>query len=178
MRKKFWGLLSENFALYFLIKITGTFFAIYIFASFTPLVDAQLYLDFSSSMGGRPFRTKIVHAIASCLNYISNPFFTHLIFSIFSGIGILILSYVLKNRFILLLLIAPSALIWTSIVGKEAIFYGTGTLLLAFWTIYIKDSHKKFNITNCLTILSLFLLCILFRPHYTIPLIYLLLPIL
>ena len=172
MRKKIWKLLSENFALYFLIKITGTIFALYVFALFTPLVDTQIYLDMSSSIGGAPLRTKLTHEIASYVNHISNPFLTHLIFSLFSGIGILILSYVLKNRFILLLLIAPSALIWTSIVGKEAVFYGAGTLLLAFWAIYIKDSQKKLNITNCIAILSLFLLCILYRAHYTIPLIY------
>ena len=170
--KKLYILLTNNIALYFFIKISATIFTLYVFGLFTPLVDTQIYMDISSSMGGAPLRTQIVHTIASCFSYISNPLFTHLIFSLFSGIGILILSYVLKNRFILLLLIAPSALIWTSIVGKEAIFYSAGTLLLALWTIYIKDSNKKLNITNCLTILSLFLLCIVFRAHYTIPLIY------
>ena len=170
--KKLYKLFSNNIALYFFIKISATIFTLYVFGLFTPLVDTQLYMDISSSMVGAPLRTRIVHTIASCFSYISNPLFTHLIFSLFSGIGILILSYVLKNRFILLLLIVPSALIWTSIVGKEAIFYGAGTLLLALWTIYIKDSNKKLNITNFLTILSLFLLCLVFRAHYTIPLIY------
>ena len=172
--KRLYPLLYRDFTLDLLIKITGNICAIYVFALFTRLLDSEIYLNVYSSMGGAPCRTKIVHAIASSLNYISNPLFTHLIFSLFSGIGILIVSYILKNKFILLLLIAPSALIWTSVVGKEAIFYGANSLLLAFWTIYIKDSHKnKLNIFSCLGVLSLLVLCIIFRPHYSLPLLYL-----
>ena len=167
--KKLYPLLLKNFSLYLLIKVSGTVFALYVFALFTPLLDAQIYLENSSIIGG-PLRTKLVNYIASCLNYLSNPFFTHLIFSFFSGIGILILSYILKNKYILFLLLAPSALTWTSIVGKEAIFYGTTSLLLAFWVIYIKDPNNKLNVLSFLCILSLLSICIIFRPHYSLPL--------
>ena len=34
-----------NISLYILIKLTGTFFALYIFDSFSPLVDAKYYLQ-------------------------------------------------------------------------------------------------------------------------------------
>lgn len=177
--KKLYLLLSNNFSLYFLIKIFGTAFSLYVFALFTPLIDMQMYLNFSPCEGASPcienaaLRTRIVHEIASSLNYISSPFFTNLLFSLFSGMGILILSYLLKNKLILLMLLAPSTFIWTSIAGKEAIFYGANALLLLFWTIYIKDSHKKLTIFTCLGILSLLILCLIFRPHYSVPLLYL-----
>jgi hypothetical protein len=171
--KKLNELFFNNITLYIFIKISGTLFALYVFAKFTPLADAQNYLDLNLNLNGTPFRTKLVHTITSLFNQTLGPLFTHLTFSFFSGIGILILSFTLKNKFILLLLLAPSALIWSSIVGKEAIYYGVNTLLLAIWVLHIQDKQKKINIFTFLGVFLLFVICIIFRPHYSMPIMYL-----
>ena len=171
--KKLNELFFINVTLFLLIKISGTLFALYVFAKFTPLQDAQRYLDLNLNLNGTPFRTIFIHTITSFFNQPLGPLFTHLIFSFFSGLGILILSFILKNKYILLLLLAPSALVWTSVVGKEAVYYGASALLLAIWVFHIQDTHKKFNIITFLGVFLLFVLCIILRPHYSMPLIYL-----
>lgn len=165
--------------LYILIKFFGTFFALYIFNYFTPLVDSKLYIegyyaenlisDYSNF-----FRTLFIQNITTFLVSMTNPFITHLVFSLFSGIGILILSYSMKNKLILVLLLFPSALVWTSIVGKEAIYYGCLTIILAIWSIQISDNSKRKSIVLHIGSALMLIVCLILRPHYTIPLIYIL----
>ena len=73
-------LLSNNITLYFFIKISATVFTLYVFSLFTSLTDIEIYLDMHFPLEGVPLRTKLVHMMATGINYISNPFFTHLIF--------------------------------------------------------------------------------------------------
>ena len=155
-----------NISLYILIKLTGTFFALYIFDSFSPLVDAKYYLQegdaFYYLQHGNiyeiyPLRNYIIQNIATFLKANFNPLMTNIIFSLFSGIGILILSFIMRSKLILLFLILPSAFVWTSIVGKEAITYGCSAILLAIWAIYIQDYNKRINVV---ALLSAFLIIV------------------
>ena len=180
--KKINKLLFCNISLYFLIKVAGTFFALFIFDSFSPLVDAKhflnegdafYYLQHGNIYESYPLRNYLIQIMATFLKANSNPLITNIIFSLFSGIGILILSFIMRSKLILLFLLLPSAFIWTSIVGKEAITYGCGAFLLAIWAIYIKDYNKKISVITLLSAFSLILIIITLRPHYSIPLIYL-----
>jgi len=159
--------------LYILIKIVGTLFALHVFNHFTPLVDSKLYIDGYYINDGN-FRTELIQKITTLIVELSNPLLTHTIFSLFSGIGIFILSYTMKNKFILLLLLFPSALIWTSIVGKEAIYYGCFTLILAVWSMQISNVKARKGFVLHMMTSILLAVCLILRPHYTIPLIYLL----
>ena len=165
--------------LYILIKLFGTFFALYIFNYFTPLVDSKLYIEgyYAESLVldyANFFRTLFIQNITTFLVSMTNPFITHSVFSLFSGIGILILSYSMKSKLILVLLLFPSALVWTSIVGKEAIYYGCVTVILAIWSIQISDYRKRKNVALHLGCSLMLIVCLVLRPHYTIPLIYIL----
>lgn len=151
-------------SLYLVIKIAGTLTALNIFHRYTPLIDSMNYIS------GYYFidlnvRTLIIQHITSFLVSITNPLSTHLIFSIFSSIGILI--YLTKNyhkKFILLLLLLPSSFVWTSIVGKEAIFFGFLSLFLINWVSLI---NKKLNYQYIWVIFA-FIPCLILRPHYSI----------
>lgn len=171
---KFNTLFIHNIFLYILIKIIGTLFALYVFNYFTPLVDAHNYIE-GYYASETVYRTLIIQKITTFIVNLTNPLFTHYVFSFFSGLGILILSCTMKNKFILLLLLFPSAMVWTSIVGKEAIFYGCITLILAVWSVQINNVKRKNSNVLHLTTFVLLGICLILRPHYTIPFIYLLL---
>jgi hypothetical protein len=56
-------------------------------------------------------------------------------------------------------------MIWTSVIGKEAIFYLCFSVLLIMWNQYIKG---QFKLNHFLIVISASLICILLRPHYFI----------
>ena len=101
-----------------LIKIVGALFATIIFAHFTPLVDANLYL--SDSYGSNSnLRTLIVQALAVKLNGFGGVLFTHVMFGLISTAGVLYYIATGGKRWeILLLFLFPTSLIWTSIISK------------------------------------------------------------
>lgn len=155
--------------IYIGIKVLGTLFALFIFNRFTPLIDSINYInDFYPSSTN--FRTLFVQRIATTLVVLTTPLITNIIFSLFSASAIF--YYALKsknNSWLLLILLLPSALTWTSIVGKEAIYFGCVGIFLILWIDLIKE---KISNRHLLIIIPLGL-CAILRPHYTISLLWL-----
>lgn len=151
------------------IKVLGTLFALFIFNRFTPLVDSFNYIN-NYYLIDINLRTLIVQHITTLLVSLTTPLITHIFFSLFSASAIF--YYALKSRnnsWLLLILLFPSALIWTSIVGKEAIYFGCVGIFLVIWIDLIKE---KLSYRHLSLIIPLGL-CVMLRPHYTIGLLWL-----
>lgn len=152
------------------IKILGMLFATNIFARYSPLIDSNLYL--SNFYSTDPIlRTKIVQALANSIVGIAGDFCTHLFFGFISVAGFF--YYYLrggKSYLILLFLLLPSSLIWTSIVGKEALFFGGMGLCLFIWAKFSVETLDVYDWAGLIIGLSM---CLIMRPHYGIVLVWL-----
>jgi len=147
------------------IKIIGALFATLVFAKFTPLVDADLYINgyYAADVN---LRTQIVQTLAVTFNRIGGSFFTHIIFGLISSVGILYYIVTGGRRWeILLVLLFPTSLIWTSIVSKEALFFGGFTLLLVIWSRYVVGALNR---TDLFFAFFAVIVCSLLRPHYAV----------
>ncbi|QWD21895.1 hypothetical protein G6688_01745 [Polynucleobacter paneuropaeus] len=154
------------------IKILGIFLATLVFVRFTPLVDSYLYLQGFYTHDSE-LRTRLISIFAKTVSDLGGNFFAHFLFSIIAISGFLYYYYSGgKKVWFCLLLLLPSSLIWTSIVGKEAIFFGSTSLVLVIWSRYACDNFSTAD--GILGLLSI-CICILLRPHYSIALIWLLL---
>ncbi len=157
--------------IFLIAKILATTFSLYIVDQFSPLVDAKLYqneLYFERTIA---FRTYFIQSIASITNFFTSPIISHYIFSILSISGIL--WYVISSNvrwYILLILLLPSSMIWTSVIGKEAIYYLCFSILLINWNKYI---NQEFKLENYLLVIIASVVCMMLRPHYTICIIWL-----
>ena len=153
-----------------LIKIIGVIFATQVFARFTPLIDCQNYLiGFYYNVPS--LRTQFVQWLASTLNGLGGHYFTLLSFAFISTLG-LVYYYLTGGRrwlpaFTLLL---PSALVWTSIVGKEAIFCGGMGLVIVVWSKFVVRSLNWYDIFIAALGIGV---CALLRPHYSVALFWL-----
>jgi hypothetical protein len=148
-----------------ILKFICTLFAIYGFQRFSPLVDANLYLS-GFYLGENTFRTQIIQSIVLFLLNFGNSIFVNLIFGILSLSGFF--YYFLRGGshwIICLPLFLPSAIIWTSIIGKEAIFYGLFTLALFVWARLIAGKQDIFDLIFLgISLIFIFVL----RPHYAL----------
>ncbi|MDC1356856.1 hypothetical protein N8310_04640 [Pseudomonadota bacterium] len=157
-----------------LLKLLATSFALMVFDQFSPLVDARLYENEFFLNGyalNTSLRTDIVQGLVRQFNYIFYPIVSHYIFSIISILGII--WYVVSNKFhwaILLIFIFPSSMIWTSVIGKEAIYYLFFSLLIIIWSNYISEKLKA---RHYLIAVVAILFCLMFRLHYTIAILWL-----
>jgi len=147
------------------IKISAALFATLVFAKFSPLIDANLYLSgFYTISNG--LRTMIVQTLAVMINGFGGSLFTHIIFGVISTAGVLYYVATGGKRWVILLtLLFPSSLIWTSIVGKEALFFGGFTLLLVIWSRFTTSALTRIDIIAALFALGI---CGLLRPHYAV----------
>ncbi|MDC1280808.1 hypothetical protein N8Z28_00835 [bacterium] len=147
-------------------KLLATSFSLFIFDQFSPLVDAKLYQNEFYTTTGTVFRTTFIQTIVIITNFITNPIISHYIFSIISILGVIAYVFYKKPKWpILLILCLPSSMIWTSVIGKEAIFYLCFSVLLIMWNQYIKS---QFKLNHFLIVISASLICIILRPHYFI----------
>jgi len=147
------------------LKLVGLVFAVFVFGKFSPLVDANLYLtdSFSSDMA---FRTRLIQHIVTFINGFGGAISAHLFFGLVSLSGVLYYIFKGGTRLLFCLtLMLPSSLIWTSIVGKEAIFYGCFTLSLVIWTRFLV---KKCTVIDYILISLATVMCALLRPHYAV----------
>jgi hypothetical protein len=153
-----------------LIKILGVLFAVEIFSKFSPLVDSNLYVQGSMNLDSH-LRTRFVGVLASFFHLISGVHITHFVFSLFSVLG-LFYYYLTGGRHwaLLLFLALPSSLVWSSIVGKEAIFFGAAGVVIVIWSKYVFAKLSKYDFVFFVFFL---LICIALRPHYTLGLIWL-----
>ena len=152
------------------IKIFGIIFATLIFSKFTPLVDSNLYLQ-GYYENDSFIRTKMIHFMAIFFNRVGGPYLAHFIFSIISILG-LIYYYLSggKRLQLIFILLFPSSLVWTSIVGKEAVFYGASGLIIVLWSKYVVHD---LNFTEILLIVISLFFCLVLRPHYAISFVWL-----
>ena len=105
-------------------KLLATSFCLLIFDQFSPLVDAKLYQNEFYTAPGTVFRTAFIQTIVIKTNFIEHSIISHYIFSIISILGVIAYVLYTKPKWpILLILFLPSSMIWTSVIGKEAIFY-------------------------------------------------------
>ena len=158
------------------IKLVGVFVATEIFHKFSPLVDSNLYIDgyFFKHIGesrlihggGLVLRTIFLQYLTYFLGMIFNKFLIHYFFSLISVIGFI--YYYLaggKKLIYLIFLCLPSSFIWTSVVGKEALFFGTFSSCIFLWGTYIQRSlnlKELIFLTFCMSV------CLFLRPHYAI----------
>ena len=153
------------------VKLFCTLFAIFVFSKFTPLTDAGMYLSGSYNVFHTAQRTLIIQTVAIELAKIGGLVFAHYIFGVFSLIG---LSYYFltggKRWQFALFLIFPSALIWTSVIGKEAVFYGAFTLLLVIWSRFVSSQN---GVTDIFLFILALVVCAIFRPHYGVVILWL-----
>ena len=169
-------LISKEIPLIFLIlalvviKILGVYFATDIFSKYSPLIDSNLYLtNFYKNEG--IIRTLVVQKLAILISDFGSYFFTHFVFGIISAVGFI--YYYLrggKSCLILLFLLLPSSLVWTSIVGKDALFFGGFGWILFIWSKFTIDPLDIFDIFSLILGFSI---CLLMRPHYAFVLIWL-----
>lgn len=150
-----------------LIKACGVAFATLVFSKYTPLVDSQLYLDGFYS-GTREFRTGIVQWLAISLNHLGSTYLAHFAFAMISVSGFFYYYLTGGRRLSLLLtLFLPSTLVWSSIVGKEAIYCGVSGLALVVWSSYTVKRLRWHEIFVGAVSLGV---CFSFRPHYAVAL--------
>ena len=146
-------------------KLLATAFSLFVFNQFTPLVDAKLYQD-EMYANSEHFRVYFIQSITQITNFITSPIISHFIFSFFSILGILWLVVSRSTKWpILLILFLPSSMIWTSVIGKESIFYLCFSLLLIIWSDYIKN---KFTFNHLFILILSTLICLILRPHYAL----------
>lgn len=157
--------------IFIIAKLFATAFSLYVVDQFTPLVDSKFYQSeefFKHNIKHNiSIRTYMIQLIASISNSLTSPIISHYLFSITSILGIL--WYIKYNKItwhILLILLLPTSMIWTSIISKEAIFYLFFSIILICWNFYLNNSWKK-NYWYILIIACL--VCLVLRPHYTLP---------
>lgn len=147
------------------VKLLGIAYATQVFAQFSPLVDSELYIK-GFYYHDQFLRTRAIQWMAAIPNLIGGAYMAHLVFALISVVG-LAYYYVTGGRRwgLALTLLLPSSLVWTSIVGKEAIFVGGMGLTLVVWSKYAVKPLDWFDIA--LAVLA-FCVCTALRPHYAI----------
>jgi hypothetical protein len=154
-----------------LVKMLGVVFATQVFARFTPLVDSELYLE-GYYAGNEFFRTQAIHWLAAAVNWLgAGDYFTHFTFAMISALGLAYYYLTGGRRWILILtLLLPSSLVWSSIIGKEAIFFGGMGLGLVIWSKYTVSSLSWVDIVIAALAIGV---CAALRPHYLVALLWL-----
>jgi hypothetical protein len=158
-------------AILVLVKILGVVFATEVFARFTPLVDSKLYLD-GYYTADPFFRTRVIQWLATAVNsWGGGDYLAHLTFAMISALGLAYYYLTGGRRWILILtLLLPSSLVWSSIVGKEAIFFGGMGLGLVIWSKYTVSSLNWVDIIIAALAIGV---CAALRPHYLVALLWL-----
>ena len=152
------------------LKLLCTLLGVFVFSRFSPLIDSDLYLSgFYVSDGS--LRTRIIQGIVLTLSNFGGSVFIHWSFGVMSLAGVLYYFWRGGVRWQLCLpLLLPSALIWTSVIGKEAIFYGAFTLALVIWSRFVV---RKCTATDYVLLSVALLVCAMLRPHYGVVLVWL-----
>lgn len=158
------------FAALLIAKVFGVFFATMVFARYSPLVDSQLYLGGYYATAGE-YRTLFVQWFATEFNNFGGAFFAHFLFALFSVAGLIYYYATGGRQWVLVpLLLFPSSMVWTSIVGKEAIYCGGLGLALVVWSKYTCQPLRLREVMVATVSLAI---CFLFRPHYAIAILWL-----
>jgi hypothetical protein len=152
------------------LKFFCTLLALFVFTQFSPLVDAEQYL-LGTYRQHDSLRTLLIQKLTLLLSIFGGPLFVHLFFGMISLAGMFYYFWRGGARWQLcVFLLLPSTLIWTSVIGKEAIFYGAFTLCLAIWAQFI---HRKCMPVDFLLLFMALVLCLTLRPHYGVAIVWL-----
>ena len=153
--------------IFILVKLMATTFSLYVVDQFTPLVDARLYQTEKFLYTQIPIRTYFIQLIAIITNYLTSPIISHYIFSFFSILGLLwFIKFYKVSWHIIFILFLPTSMIWTSIIGKEAVYYLFFSIILICWNFYLNNSYKK---SHWYVLILACIICLILRPHYTVP---------
>ena len=153
------------------LKFLCVLLTLSVFTKFTPLVDAENFLIGAYLGDNVDLRTALVQQSVLMLSNFGSSLFVHFAFALFSLLGFF--YYYLKGGArwqLCLVLFFPSTLIWTSVLGKEAIFYGAFTLSLVIWGSFV---HRKCVALDFVLLLLALIVCLIFRPHYGLVIIWL-----
>ena len=151
-------------------KFLCTLLALLVFTRFTPLLDAEQYLSGAYLEHGS-LRTLLVQKLVLILAKFGSDLIVHFVFGLLSLLGFF--YYYLKGGTrwqLCLFLLLPSSFIWTSVIGKEAIFYGAFTLSLVIWSQFV---HRRCKTLDIVILLAAVIVCMLLRPHYGLSVIWL-----
>lgn len=149
----------------FCLKLLFTILAVFVFARFSPLIDADFYLS-GYYVSGVALRTRIIQCVVLTLSNIGPAVFVHWVFGVLSLSGVLYYYWRGGVRWqICIPLLLPSALIWTSVIGKEAIFYGAFTLALVIWARFV---FRKCDFIDYAFLVVGVTICLLLRLHYAL----------
>ena len=152
------------------LKLLCTLFAVFVFSRFSPLIDADLYIS-GFLVSDEAIRTRIIQGIVLALSNVGGSVFIHWSFGVMSLAGVLYYYWRGGGRWQLcLLLLLPSTQIWTSVISKEAIFYGAFTLALVIWARFVM---RKCTATDYFLLAGASLVCVILRPHYGVVLVWL-----
>jgi hypothetical protein len=152
------------------LKLLCTLLAVFVFSRFSPLIDSDLYLS-GFFVSDSALRTRIIQGIVLTLSNFGGSVFIHWSFGVMSLAGVFYYFWLGGVRWQLCLpLLLPSTLIWTSVIGKDAIFYGAFTLALVIWARFVV---RKCTATDYLLLAVALLVCAMLRPHYGVVLIWL-----
>jgi len=156
---------KQSLLLLIAVKVIGVAFATLVFARFSPLIDSELYIK-GFYFQDQFFRTRAIQWIASVPNKIGGAYFAHLTFALISVLGLFYYFVTGGRRWTLVLtLLLPSTLVWTSIVGKEAIFVGGMGLSLVVWSKYTVRPLDRLDVVVAALAFGV---CAVLRPHYAV----------
>jgi len=150
------------------LKIAGTCFAVFIYAKFTPLSDADTYVS-GGEITSEKFTTVLLRLIGGHVASIFGEFGTHLLVSILLGLALYpIVSRLTGPRLsrAYLAIILPSFMVWTSIFSKETFAVIGSLLAFNYWFALLENKSSSLR-TIIMAILGLLILGIL-RPPYAI----------
>lgn len=127
----------------FLLYIAWTLFSVFVYSRYSQLGDAEAYMTGAYGEDAQA-RTQLVTLLASRLTSLGGALGAHLAFSLVAASGIAYLvaqawAHGRHRRPLLLLLLIPNFGVWTSVIGREALFTG----LLGFFLGALCGYYRK-----------------------------------
>lgn len=127
----------------FLLYIAWTLFSVFVYSRYSQLGDAEAYMTGAYGEDAQA-RTQFVTLLASRVTALGGALGAHLAFSMFAAAGI---AYLVAQAWahgrhrwpLLLLLLIPNFGVWTSVIGREALFTG----LLGFFLGALCGYYRK-----------------------------------
>lgn len=145
------------------LKFICTLLALYVFTKFSPLLDMEQYLSGAYS-NHASLRTRLVQNVVMIFSAFSGPVGINFLFGVISLLGLMYYYFRGGTRWQLCaIMFLPSTLIWTSVISKEAIFYGAFSLSIVIWVQFV---HRRFSLLDLGLLISSLVFCFVLRPHY------------
>jgi len=145
------------------LKFICTLLALYVFTKFSPLLDMEQYLS-GAYVNAASLRTLLVQNIVMIFSAFIGPLGVNFLFGVISLLGLVYYYFRGGTRWQLCAIVfLPGSLIWTSVIGKEAIFYGAFSLSIVLWVQFV---HRRFSLLDLGLLIPSLVFCFVLRPHY------------